>query len=934
MPGTAIGLDPIQAYDQVMLFAQRQDRETVLLAMHAAVPEAIRADLLHLLRLNFMPMAPHITEAYVLLSDICRDIGGGYYQFDPEVRRVLIDSLIENYDDENESELGPRLLRVARFLLSYAQHQEKLIYGTQNALLRDYLEIQRWVALSFLKPHEVAEQLAQAVSEQEQQSHFVARLQLGGLASTLSMPLIMHHRLLSYIAGLQALESGEQYRAARLFNAIGDEPVEVGGVVLTRPSQVLAQWRARHDIPEPPPTTTSANAPPTRTWHSTVINVTTPVAVRAAPGIAAMRVAELTRTVTIAYDPDSLTEDGWIAVQIGDTEGWVLASLAGLPVTEGEPTEAAATAHVFLSYSREDSAFVERLRRDLEQAGIHFWIDRIGLKAGTRDWEQALRDAIRDAQAVVLVASPASQRSNYVRGELAIASTLDKPIYPLWAAGENWMDSSIPLGYGTMQYLDARTEDNYQRAVAELVRILRGQAKPPTVEPVVVTRVALPGRDEDIQITGTGYEPTGSFREGRRLVSPINDTALARLIKAVALNTDAELETSDGGWEVVGDATEGALLVMARKVGWSREQLEDDLPRIGDIPYTAERRARTTIHRSRGRFASELYEGASFVAFTTGAPDRLIEWATTEVLPDGSFPLTEERRQAWHQHTANIASDGLAMIGVAYRALESVPEEINSEFVERDLSLLGLIGLTGPAQRLTYRPPDTTTPPPPTERDGFDSLRETVVEMVRAGRTDEALALARQEQDEWARFRALETVADAFPPGGTQSTALRKELEDAALSVADENKRAEAFNSVASLYIHAGEFQQALSLYERALLILREVDDRAGEATTLNNLGQMYRATGQPERALELFERALLILREVDDRAGEAATLSNIAAVYQDMGQSARAQEFTEAARAIEARDSMTHTNRSEPSELPAVEDESSDGDMPVESEE
>ena len=92
----------------------------------------------------------------------------------------------------------------------------------------------------------------------------------------------------------------------------------------------------------------------------------------------------------------------------------------------------------FISYSRKDFTTVDRLRNDLRDAGIDIWIDKVGLTPGTLSWEQALRDAIANADAVLLCASPDSRESPYVRDEVALAKQAGKPIYPAWVDGENW----------------------------------------------------------------------------------------------------------------------------------------------------------------------------------------------------------------------------------------------------------------------------------------------------------------------------------------------------------------------------------------------------------------------------------------------------------------------------------------------------------------
>ncbi len=110
---------------------------------------------------------------------------------------------------------------------------------------------------------------------------------------------------------------------------------------------------------------------------------------------------------------------------------------------------------IFLSYSRDDSEFVSRLRADLQAKAIAFWIDKEGIQPGTPDWEDAIRQAIRTSQAVLLIASPYARSSRYVKDELRIAEMYNRPVYPLWIGGINWMEA-VPLGWGGTQYIDAR----------------------------------------------------------------------------------------------------------------------------------------------------------------------------------------------------------------------------------------------------------------------------------------------------------------------------------------------------------------------------------------------------------------------------------------------------------------------------------------------
>ncbi len=125
---------------------------------------------------------------------------------------------------------------------------------------------------------------------------------------------------------------------------------------------------------------------------------------------------------------------------------------------------------VFLAYSRADSEPVARLRTGLQALGVNIWIDREGLQPGTLDWEEAVREAIRAAQAVLLIASSNARSSRYVKDELRIAEMYQRPVYPIWVAGVQWMEA-IPLGWGGMQYIDAR-EARFQAALSEIVAVL------------------------------------------------------------------------------------------------------------------------------------------------------------------------------------------------------------------------------------------------------------------------------------------------------------------------------------------------------------------------------------------------------------------------------------------------------------------------------
>ena len=217
---------------------------------------------------------------------------------------------------------------------------------------------------------------------------------------------------------------------------------------------------------------------------------------------------------------------------------------------------------------------------------------------------------------------------------------------------------------------------------------------------MTVTHIALPGHP-DVSVTGIGYAPSGEFRQkdGDQIIAAHDHDALGRLLRAMTLCTNAYIQEpdADSGYSIMGDTTEGALLVAARKAGWTREALEVDFPRCNELPFSSMRKAMTTVHEVAGEDTRRLFSDAAYIAITKGAPDQLVDWAAAEHLPDGPLPLDDGRRADWHAQIDTMARQGLRVLGIAYRPLPNCPATLTPE-IERDLVLIGLVGILDPAR--------------------------------------------------------------------------------------------------------------------------------------------------------------------------------------------------------------------------------------------
>lgn len=107
-----------------------------------------------------------------------------------------------------------------------------------------------------------------------------------------------------------------------------------------------------------------------------------------------------------------------------------------------------------------------------------------------------------------------------------------------------------------------------------------------------------------------------------------------------------------------GDPTEGALLVAARKCGLSSDELDKRLPRVGEVPFSSERKLMSTLHR-------DLEQQTRGIVFTKGAPDVLLTRCGFEVLGDDRRPLTPSRREEILQVNDALAGEALRTLGVA-----------------------------------------------------------------------------------------------------------------------------------------------------------------------------------------------------------------------------------------------------------------------------
>ena len=195
--------------------------------------------------------------------------------------------------------------------------------------------------------------------------------------------------------------------------------------------------------------------------------------------------------------------------------------------------------------------------------------------------------------------------------------------------------------------------------------------------------------DTVVEVTGAGYEPVGDFVVG--------DTALPKdearrrfepLLRAMTFANDAKVlaPADDKGWRVVGDPTEGCLLVAAQKVGFDLSDELIERPKIYELPFESVRKRMSVVH----------VEGDGQKAFVKGAPSETIPRCTSVRLDGKVVPMTDALREQITARNDDMSRQALRVLAVAERALPAELTDYTPDSVEIELTFLGLVGMIDP----------------------------------------------------------------------------------------------------------------------------------------------------------------------------------------------------------------------------------------------
>jgi len=220
-----------------------------------------------------------------------------------------------------------------------------------------------------------------------------------------------------------------------------------------------------------------------------------------------------------------------------------------------------------------------------------------------------------------------------------------------------------------------------------------------------------------LHITGDGYDPQGDFcsMNGGPEPAAINShehPELLNLFTACTICNDAILQKEAGHWVILGDPTEGALLSLAGKAGFQKDQWAERFPRVAEFPFSSERKRMSVIveannggQGARSKGQGVVGEGqpetpspiahrpSPYMMFTKGSPELILERCTHIQVGDVAQSITDIQRQRALEQNNQMAERGLRVLGFACKPIAEIPPEEADEATERSLTWLGLVGM-------------------------------------------------------------------------------------------------------------------------------------------------------------------------------------------------------------------------------------------------
>jgi len=206
-----------------------------------------------------------------------------------------------------------------------------------------------------------------------------------------------------------------------------------------------------------------------------------------------------------------------------------------------------------------------------------------------------------------------------------------------------------------------------------------------TQNTLTVRRVGIHG-EEQLDVTGEGWSPLGNFSRQGAVIEPEGNAALMQMLHIAAWSNNADVRHDEATdtYRMMGDPTEGALLVLARKGGVFARK-DSGTVRVDDMPFSSELKMRATLAAKEGRVQ----------LLVVGAPEQVLERSVKVLTRDGEQILDVDTAAVIRERIEAWSGDAMRVIALAYRNEPSSTTAIDQGKVD-GLTFAGIVGMIDP----------------------------------------------------------------------------------------------------------------------------------------------------------------------------------------------------------------------------------------------